>query len=462
MRNSMMKKIVFAACALVMLGGVAGAQRGRTAGAAGSVATSADPADSLFRIGRTAVSENDYRRAATLFKQVVDKYPKATKAGDALYWRAYALHRLGIDNRSKSDLQEALTAIDLQAKSYPTSANETGGAVLRVQIRSAQASLGDATAAAEISSKSQGVAQSRACTGSKADEEMRLAAMDGLISMNAEDAMPILKEVLKQRDTCKVELRKRAVWLVSQKRTQDAALTLLDVARNDPSSEVRGEAVWWMGQSGSDLAVPLLDSVLFSSSTDEEDRKRASHALSQLANRNDRARQSLRRAAEDEKLPEDLRADVIFWLGQGGLMDVEYFKALFAKTRSREMREKIMFAVGQRRSTEASSWLLSVARDKTVDVETRKNALFSASQQNGLNLEALSAIYDQSKGEDEIQDHVVWLMSQRREPAVVDKLIDIAKNDPNLERRKNAMFWLGQKKNDPRVSAFFRDLITRP
>ena len=34
----------------------------------------------------------------------------------------------------------------------------------------------------------------------------------------------------------------------------------------------------------------------------------------------------------------------------------------------------------------------------------------------------------------------------------------IAKSDPNIENRKKALFWLGQK-NDPRVKQFLRDLI---
>jgi len=36
----------------------------------------------------------------------------------------------------------------------------------------------------------------------------------------------------------------------------------------------------------------------------------------------------------------------------------------------------------------------------------------------------------------------------------------IAKSDPNLELRKQALFWLGQK-NDPRVRQFIRDLINK-
>jgi hypothetical protein len=55
---------------------------------------------------------------------------------------------------------------------------------------------------------------------------------------------------------------------------------------------------------------------------------------------------------------------------------------------------------------------------------------------------------------------VIFVYSQRREPAAVDKLMDIAKSDADIEMRKQALFWLGQK-NDPRVKQFILDLIRK-
>jgi TolA-binding protein len=458
-----MKKIAFLMCGLAFVVGAANAadaQRARTGRSGGVVSLPVeDPADSLYRLGRIAVSDNDYRRAAALFKQLVDKYPKSAKAGDALYYRAYVLHKLGQERRSKSDLDEALDAIDEQQKSYASAPTAQDGRALRTQIRATQASLGDAGAASDVATSSRGVAQSRGC-GSKADEETRIAALQGLMNMSADDAVPILKEVLKQRDPCRVELRNQAVWMLAQKRSADVPQTLLEVARNDPSAEVRGNAVFWMSQTRGELAVPLLDSILFTSK-DEELREKAIFSLSQLANNNERARAALRRAAEDEKMSEEIRGNAIFWLGQAKLVDLAYFKALFKKTTDHELREKIVFSVSQVQGTEATAWLQELARDKSVDMDTRKNAIFHLSQRAGIDLAVLSSIYDQSKGEDEIQDQVLFAYSQRREAAATDKLFDIAKNDSNVERRKQAMFWLGQK-NDPRVKQLLRDILIRP
>jgi len=116
--------------------------------------------------------------------------------------------------------------------------------------------------------------------------------------------------------------------------------------------------------------------------------------------------------------------------------------------------------VGNLRSPEATKWMIDMARDKTIDVESRKNAIFWASQSKVVNLDDLATLYGQSRGEDEIQDQILFAYSQRREPAAVDKLIAVASSDPNKERRKQAIFWLGQKKNDPRAIEFLTKLIS--
>jgi HEAT repeat protein len=299
--------------------------------------------------------------------------------------------------------------------------------------------------------------QTAGCTGSRADDEMRMAALDGLMSMNSADAIPILESVLKQKDPCKVELRKKAVFMIAQKRGSSVVPTLLDVARSDPSTDVRGDAIFWLGSSQAEAAIPALDSIIFQSK-DDEVRKKAIFALSQQ--RRDLARQALQRAAQDEKLPEEVRGDAIFWLGQNGIADLEFFKTLFKSTKSTELRSKILNGVATGRSPGASAWLLDIARDKTFDIETRKNAVFWASQRREMDLNVLNTLYDQSKGEDEMQEHILFIYSQRREPAATDKLMAIARSDPNTEMRKKALFWLGQK-NDPRVKAFILELINK-
>lgn len=455
-----MKKILCVILGLAAAGAALPAQQ-----PGGGVAGKAQSADSLYRAGRAAIDDGEYRRAATLLQQLVDRYPASDRAGDALYWRGWSLYQVGSSSRNKTDLDAALAAIDRYNRNYGKNAQMAGDATdLYSRIRAAQARLGDAAAAGDITERAGALRSQAGCTGSTADQETRMAALEGLLTMNSEDAIPILKDVLKQRDACRAELRKRAVFLISQKSgssskggSSDVVRTLLDVARNDPSADVRGEAIFWLAQTQSDQAVPALDSVLFSSS-DLEVRKKAIFALSQQ--RGDVARRALRRAASSEQMPDELRGEAVFWLGQSGLADLDYFKTLFKSTKSEDVRSRILNAVATSNAPQSTTWLLDLARDKSVDTETRKSAIFWASQRRALDLNALSSIYGENKGDDEIQRQVLFVLSQRNEPAAVDKLMDIAKSDPDIDMRKQALFWLGQK-NDPRVRQFLRDLINK-
>jgi HEAT repeat protein len=455
----MMKKMPLFICAILVAGGVAGAgaQGVRSVRSASVIAIpSEEPADSLYQIGRRAMNDANYRRAADVFKLVADRYPQSKTASDALYWRAWSLHRLGVDRRDQGDLDEALASIDRLERDYPKAATQLEAGTLRSTIRSAQAGLGNAKAAGDVARDAKAVAQQRACPASTVDDQMRMAALDGLMTMNSADAIPILQDVLKQRDPCRVELRKKAVFLISQKRGAEVAPTLLDVARSDPSTEVRSEAIQWLSQTRSEAAIPALDSVLFQS-RDEDVRKKAIFALSQLSN-DPKARAAIQRAAQDEQMPEDIREEAIFWLGQSRTMDLAFFKTLFTSTRNPDLRKKITFSVAQHRSPETAAWLLEVAKNKSFDMDVRKDAIFWLSQTSSIDVDGLQTIYNASRDEEEIQKQVIFVYSQRREAAVVDKLMEIAKTDPKIENRKEAIFWLGQK-NDPRVKQFLRDLI---
>ena len=451
-----MKKILYLIVGLAAAGAALPAQQPR--GGSGAAA------DSLYRAGRAAIDAGEYRRAATLLQQLAERYASSDRAGDALYWRGWSLYQLGSSSHNKADLDAALAAVDRYNRNYGKNAQMASDATdLYSRIRAAQARLGDAEAAGDITQRADALRRQSGCTGSAADQETRMAALEGLLTMNAADAIPILQDVLKQRDVCRAELRKRAVFLISQKASEsqkggaDIVRTLLDVARNDPSSEVRGEAIFWLSQTHSDRAVPALDSVLFSSA-DLEIRKKAIFALSQQ--QSDVARQALRRAATSEQMPDELRGEAIFWLGQSGLADLDYFKTLFQSTKSQDVRSRILNAVATSNMPQSGAWLLDLARDKSVDSETRKSAIFWASQRKSLDLAALSSIYAENKGDDEIQRQVLFVLSQRNEPAAVDKLMDIARTDPDIDMRKQALFWLGQK-NDPRVRQFLRDLINK-
>lgn len=441
-----------------------------------------DPADSLYRAAREALDRRDYRRAADLFDQVSAKYPASGYAADALYWRAFSLYRLG----GTAQLREALQSLSSQRERFAKAATRGDAAALERRIQGELGRRGDPRAAAYVDSVAEAVAAPpvppvppmppgpgvtpepprppkpprppRDDRGCKSEEDdTKLAALNALQQMDDERARPILRRVLARRDTGSVCLRRKAVFLIAQEDAAGAEDILLETARNDPDSEVREQSVFWLSQVGTDKAVTALDSIL-RTTKDRSLQEKAVFALSQ--HESARARQALRGYAERADLPEETREKVIFWIGQsGGAENVAFLRSLFGRLKEEELRKKVLFSISQAGGQENGRWLLGVARDPAQAIEIRKQALFWAGQGDA-SIADLAGLYDTMKDR-EMREQLVFVYSQRDEPEAVEKLIDIARRDPDTELRKKALFWLGQS-NDPRAAKALQDVIEQP
>ncbi|HET7458742.1 MAG TPA: HEAT repeat domain-containing protein [Gemmatimonadaceae bacterium] len=450
---------------------------------------SMDPADSLYRAAKDALNDGDWRRAASLFHRVTDRYPRSAAAGDALYWEAFALYRIG-DERA---LRDALGRLDVQRSRFPNASTAADAKTLATRIQGRLAQLGDAGAAGSVvaeaggdksdkadkSGKSSkvdkagrkgGGGDDTACRtrgargddddeggdGGDGDSDQRIAALNALMQMDASRAMPILRQVLARRDACSEVLRRKAVFLVAQQNTPDAADILLDAARNDPDRQVRRQAIFWLSQVHSERASAALDSILHAAGADEELRERAIFALAQ--HNTSRSRTTLRDFAKSDA-PVDLRRKAVFWLGQQDRSadNAAFFRALFDSPAGAPLRDEIIQAAAN--GEESDAWLLSVARDPKQDLEQRKKALFWLGQQGRVPTAEFAKLYDTLADRD-VKEHLIFVLSQRRETAAVDKLIDIARHDTDRSLRGKALFWLGQS-DDPRVKQVLMEIINQ-
>ena len=86
-------------------------------------------------------------------------------------------------------------------------------------------------------------------------------------------------------------------------------------------------------------------------------------------------------------------------------------------------------------------------------------ALFWRGQKHDAPLGDLVALYPRLDSR-QLREHYVFVLSQRRESDAVDKLIDLARNDPDREIRAKATFWLGQSR-DPRAAKYLEERISR-
>ena len=205
------------------------------------------------------------------------------------------------------------------------------------------------------------------------DIDTRVAALDALFQMKAAQAMPILMDVLERRDACSVELRRKAVFLVSQHETRETENILLRAVLEDPDEEVRHQAVFWLGQLSGDDAVTALETIL-QRTDDVELQEKVIFSLSQHGS--SQAMQLLRDFAGDSDANADSREQAIFWLGQeGSSQDVSFLMDLYNRIDNRELQEKVIFSVSQSENSRSEDWLMDIARNET-NTELRDKAIF--------------------------------------------------------------------------------------
>jgi HEAT repeat protein len=511
-------KPLFVIATVMLLGAAGGANATRTAGATEArwpdrrlpaSWAPADSADSLWRQARRAIADENWERAAQLLQNLRARFPRSAYFGDSYYWQAFALYHRG----GNSAMRTAVGLLDQQAQTQKGAETVRSGEsrTLATRIRGILAQSGDAASAADIArsaaeaATAPGAAASasastsasasgsagvrvrgggggRAGAGTSAggrvrgggggpataqasssgckseDDDERVEALNALLQMRSEQALPLLKRVLARRDACSEVLRRKAVFLVSQKGSSEAADVLIDAAKNDPDREVREQAVFWLGQVDSEKSVGLLEQIL-KTSNDEDLQDKALFALTQP--RDGRGQRILRDYASREDASGHLREQAIFWIGQHRSDEnAQFLKALFGRTKDEDIQRKILFSTSQMRGFGNDQWLLDQAVNAKNSIEVRKQALFWAGQTGGVDVAKLGALYDKG-GDHEFKDQVIFVLSQKRDAAAVDKLIDIAKTEKDRELRKQAVFWLGQSR-DPRATRFLQELIEKP
>jgi HEAT repeats len=89
---------------------------------------------------------------------------------------------------------------------------------------------------------------------------------------------------------------------------------------------------------------------------------------------------------------------------------------------------------------------------------TRSQALFWLSQKAGQRAVGTIARALEDDPDTSVKRQAVFALSQLPRDEGVPLLINVARTNPNVEVRKQAMFWLGQS-NDPRAIDFFADIL---
>ena len=115
----------------------------------------------------------------------------------------------------------------------------------------------------------------------------------------------------------------------------------------------------------------------------------------------------------------------------------------------------------------AATWpaLLTIARDTaTRSHATRQESMFWLSRFAASAVAGRRELFDDgsdardAEGPEDLKRHAVFVLSQLPHRSGVPALLDIARSNPDLKVRGQALFWLGQS-GDPRAIALFESVL---
>jgi len=140
-------------------------------------------------------------------------------------------------------------------------------------------------------------------------------------------SLDLLKEVFD--NTRNEELKEQVVFALTLTDRREAVAELIRIAKSDPALEVRKKAIFWLGQKASQEAVKTLKDMVDKPDEDVEVKESAVFAISQLPK--DKAVPLLVAMARENKSL-SVRKKAIFWLGQTGEKEaLELFEEILLK-----------------------------------------------------------------------------------------------------------------------------------
>jgi HEAT repeat protein len=408
-----------------------------------------DQADSLYRAAREALNRYEYRRAAQLFRQLRERHPRSEYAGDAAYWEAFSLYRVG----TVDDLRTGLRVLESQQNRYSKEEIQADAATLATRIRGALAMRGDRDAARQVVRTAQGSGQP--CD--KEEMDVRVEALSALSQMDGETVVPILRRVLARRDECSAQLRRRAISILGRRGDTAAVATFLSVAKNDPDQSVRAEAIGYLARQPGDRVVDALEDLL-RTSNDERVQRYAVRALA--SHESPRARRSLRALIERSDVPEQLRREAIgsFERERSSAEDAAYLRSLYGRLDSEKLKESVVNAAGRLGGADNEQWLANLVKNPNEPPQLRAAALGRLGRTT-MPISEFAKMYDAAT-ERGIREQVMNVLAYRKEPEATDKLIEIARTGTDPQLRRLAINYL-TRKNDPRTQKLLLEILDK-
>lgn len=353
------------------------------------VAPAPDEARDLFNAAQKFYDEDRLNDAEKRFKEVVQRFPKNEIADRADYYLIRTLNEQG--NRT-----EALIRIDAFPKTYPKSKWQTDVEELRIRLTNKVSPIALRSVIPSLPPLPPAPPSPVVLYQGQAERDQQQAIRDGQQSQSTDPEVALQQEIM------------RAVFQNNPERAIEIAT---DRLKGNPADPLVLSSLNMVAQSRSAQALPMLLAIA----------KNATNAKA--------------------------RKDAIFWISQSrGDKDtiVDTLVGLLPSLGDEEA-ESAAFSLGQIRNEKATNALATMARDKSKSQKIRDNALFWIGQTRTTNrISILEDIYKNSMDSSKTRLQTLFALSQTRDAQAVPLLGNVASTDPDIEVRKQAVFWLGQ------------------
>jgi len=360
-------------------------------GAISAPSAAPDRESELYDLGTKALDASQWQKALGTFEQVIQMHGPRTDG--ALYWKAYALNKLG-------RREEALSALTTLEKSYAQSRWNNDAKALEVEIRQ---SMGQTVSPDNVS-----------------DEDLKLIAINGLMNSDPERAVPLLEKVLQGNQSPKV--KERALFVLAQSTSPKARAIISSIARGQGDRALQGKALEDLALFGGKESKAELDKIYANS--DDPEVKRSILRGFMISGEKDR----ILAAAKTEKNPE-MRREAVRQLGVMGAGDDLW--QLYQSESSQDIKREIiraLFVGGQ------ADRLLALAQNEKDD-SLRKEAIRSMGLMGPRTTDILTALYQNEKALDIRKEIMNAFFLQGNSKA----LVNLARNERDPELRKTAV-----------------------
>jgi HEAT repeat protein len=236
---------------------------------------------------------------------------------------------------------------------------------------------------------------------------------------------------------------------------------ILQIARDETDNmEVRRSALGVLSRLDQGAGIPPLIELARANLTGDRTWL-SKESLAALARSGDpRARDFLRSVVQRSDVPDDVMFTAIRGLGTEFATgrDADLLREIYPKLSGDRSRDAVLSVLADIGGTDNTRWILAVAKDETTPLATRRRALAYASRA-GVPIADLVRLYDTTT-DPQMKDALVSLYVQSGDRVAIDKLLQIAKSDENVNIRRRTIAQLSRSE-DPRVKEFLKDLIER-